>query len=158
VHGRSRRQRQESRKKAVFRDGTEREKRSGRLSMKGFNMKQLLTALLVLSLAVFAGCSEDQGDVVDTCLAHCEHVGAAVNCPDTVANEDVAECKAACQPYVSSLDADCQVALEDFYLCSMSAYTYQCDEGSDMAYAEIVGDDDPCEEEGAAWGACMFGM
>ena len=118
-------------------------------------MKTLLLAILSLSLSLIplGGCAaDDDAALIDACEANCAHVGAAANCPASVANEDVAECQAGCAVIVKMYTDDCKAALEEVYLCSMSEQTYRCDDGSDLAYSE----DEGCEDEYEAYGLACY--
>lgn len=113
-------------------------------------LSPLLASLLLVS---FAACTDDGESARETCIAHCEYIGASEGCPDSVANEDVAECKQGCGTVLELWSDDCVVAAEELWLCSMSELTYQCDSGDDQPYST----DEGCEAEFEAFGLCMAG-
>jgi hypothetical protein len=114
----------------------------------------LLTLLPLLVALAACGGGDDDGPV-DTCRAHCEHVGAATNCPPEVAGQEVTDCQASCEPFLASLSAECRDAVVATYVCSMAEYTYECDDGGDTPFAVWEGEDDPCADEFDTWAACL---
>ena len=113
----------------------------------------LLPIAIAALLLAATGCEEDTDDAYEVCLAHCEHIGASEGCPDSVANQEVVECKQGCGGVTQLWSDECVEAARELWLCSMSELTYKCDPGDDTPYSE----DDACDDEGEVFGACMFG-
>lgn len=90
-------------------------------------------------------------DIATNCGSFCDNQGTATDCPEEVATQGVDTCKQLCRALVPSLDEQCTLLANAFFICSASSDSWHCLEGGNLP----VQVDDACKAENEAYADCL---
>ena len=118
--------------------------------MNASALNYFIAVLVVLGVSLGA-CGNESDTPRDHCEDYCENQGTAVDCPNEVATDYVAECKQFCGVVLPQLDSECRATADEYFECSAAEETWKCAPGGSLPLST----NDICDAKADAYAECF---